>query len=406
MEVRRGRAREWTLLRQLAGNILPFAHWVPTFLLAWLLLTVFGGSAAITVAILAGVALSLSVGTWALFDRYGLFHNAAMRRALRGRLSATLGGNPPQDRCWFVGLATQSHFGWLDTDEDVGYLALYPDRMVYVGDRYSLSVPRTHVLSVERRPVPFYSLIGYTWTVVRFEDSDGEQPLSIRLLSREVDRVLSQQRDANGALWAAVQGWFQETGTSLLLPGGKEGYDEAKAAAEEELSTWLDPVAPESKDDIAQALEQLRHELNPQPPAPVMGVRMSAAPQVLARNVRGLLEDGSDWFLIEAELSRLISCFADPQVFESNHELLLGVFVALRGRAAERGVSLSATPADGGVNADDGLRAEYEAIFAESADSEAESSGWRLLRRQRRIQSLYARRELVRFLVPVVDESE
>ena len=42
----------------------------------------------------------------------------------------------------------------LDTDEDVGYLALYPDRLLYVGDRYTLTLPREQILSVERQAVP------------------------------------------------------------------------------------------------------------------------------------------------------------------------------------------------------------------------------------------------------------
>src|SRR5437762_1755619 len=88
--MRRGKASEWTLLRQLAGNILPYLHWLPTFIVAWILIALFEGSALATVLVLVGVFASLTVGTWALFDRYSMFQNAEMRRALRARLRSSI----------------------------------------------------------------------------------------------------------------------------------------------------------------------------------------------------------------------------------------------------------------------------------------------------------------------------
>ena len=97
--MRRGKANEWTLVRQLAGNILPYLHWLPTFIVAWILIALFEGSALATVLVLIGVFASLTVGTWALFDRYSMFQNAEMRRALRSRLRASIPVLPP-GRSW------------------------------------------------------------------------------------------------------------------------------------------------------------------------------------------------------------------------------------------------------------------------------------------------------------------
>ena len=68
VRLRRGKPNEWTLFRQLAGNVVPFIHWLPTFILAWLLIDVFGGSAFMVLLVLLGVFSSLTFGTWALFD--------------------------------------------------------------------------------------------------------------------------------------------------------------------------------------------------------------------------------------------------------------------------------------------------------------------------------------------------
>src|SRR5262249_57582580 len=84
-------------------------------------------------------------------------------------------------------LATQGHFSLLDTDEDVGYLTLFPDRLIYVGDRINLAVAREDVVGVERRPIPGYSLFGYVWAVVRISDRDTGKTSAIRLLSPDVD---------------------------------------------------------------------------------------------------------------------------------------------------------------------------------------------------------------------------
>lgn len=402
MEVRRRKAREWTLFRQVAGNVLPFAHWLPTFILAWLMIALTGGSAPFTLLVLAGVFASLTVGTWAMFDRFGMFQNAEMRRSLRARLSA-LPEPPPRGRTWFVGMATQAHFGWLDTDEDVGYLSLYPDRLVYVGDRYHLAVPREQVLSVERRPVPFYSLIGYYWTVVRFQDAERGEPNSVRLLSREVDRVLTQQRDANRDLWDGVQIWYQDTANALVLPGGHEALAAARAQAEEEVDAWFAsaPTLEVSSPDLTSALEELRGSVPPPPAADL--ARGERAPQLLTQSVRDLVDAGAPWEETQRALAPLARCFAEAAVFRSNHELLLGVYLALRSRPGATPIEIAPLPPDHALLQDVGLLEEYALVFGEPAaglEVSAAAPAWQGLRQGRRLQALFARRALGELLEP------
>ena len=143
-----------------------------------------------------------------MFDRFGMFQNAEMRRALHSRLGA-LRDPPPADRSFFVGLATHGHISLLDTDEDIGYLTLYHDRVTYLGDQLSFTIPRENVLGVERRAIPIYSLTGHYWTVIRYRDLEKGTETSIRVLSREADRVFTQQPKANRALWESVKAWYE-----------------------------------------------------------------------------------------------------------------------------------------------------------------------------------------------------
>lgn len=396
MEIRRGRASEWNLYRQLAGNLVPFAHWLPTFLVAWLLIRLAGGNPLANGLVLTGVVLSLTFGTWALFDRYAMFQNAAMRRALRPRLFSSLSDPPPADRCWFVGLATQSHFGWLDTDEDVGYLVLFPDRLIYIGDRYSLFIPRPQVLGIDRTPVPFYALLGYYWTVIRFENREGEAT-SVRILSREVDRVLSQQRAANHALWEGVRDWYQETGAALMNPGGHEGTARARQEALQELAQWLEPQSEEPEQESTSSARE----------AAVSGPAAAERPAgqaagALAHQVRELLDSGAEWGKVEPKAAAFLRSMDEPDALRANHELMLGVYLALRRRGDERAALLQPLPGDAALATDEPLTEEYERDFGEpplqgGGDSEAAGSApppWVLLRQGRRLQALFARRAM------------
>lgn len=395
VRLRRGKPSEWTLFRQLAGNVVPFLHWLPTFILAWLLIDVFGGSAFIVLLVLLGVFSSLTFGTWALFDRFGMFQNATMRRALRPRVHSRLPGRETNERSWFVGLATQGYFSLLDTDEDVGYLTLLPDRLTYSGDRLSMAVPREKVLGIERRAIPGYSLFGYHWAVVRFESPRDGEPTAIRLLSRDVDR-LRHQPDATRKLHEALRAWYADTASAMVLPGGHDAYAAAREAARREIDEMLAPPVPEEPEvDLGDRLrdELLLEGVRPfSPPT----ARPSQAPSALAQRAREQIRDGSDWAPIRAELANLLRCLDGAEAFQANYELLLGVYVALRVRAAELRLELEALPPDERLAGDEELAAEYETVFGSTGEEQAPAGSWQSLRRGRRLQALYARRALAR----------
>jgi hypothetical protein len=395
--MRRSKSNEWTFLRQLAGNVLPFIHWLPTFIVAWLLIALFQGSALVSTLVLIGVFTSLTFGTWALFDRYGMFQNATMRRALRSRLKVSL-LDPIGSRPFFVGLATEGHFSLLDTDEDIGYLTLYPDRVTYSGDRINLLIRRADVLSIERRPIPGYSLFGYFWSIIRYQDAETGEPTSIRLLSREVDR-LREQPEANRELWDGLRTWYDETATAMGLSGGADALATARAEALRELNEWLDPSARES---LAEEPSGIREELTlsgslpaAEIPAAMQAPRPDTAPSFVAQQTREMIRDGASWEATEPQVRVLLRCLESAEAFETNYELLLGVFLALRARASELRLELEAVPPDERLAEDQELAAEYARLFHEPPPAEGESEApWRKLRRGRRLQALFARRAL------------
>jgi hypothetical protein len=399
--MRRGKASEWTVFRQLAGNVLPFIHWLPTFLVAWILLAVFQGSAVITALVLIGVFASLTLGTWALFDRYNMFHNAAMRRALRPRLRAAV-TEPATSRSWFVGMATEGHFSLLDTDEDVGYLSLHPDRLTYVGDQISLVVQRKDVLGIERQPIPGYGLFGYKWAVIRFNDAETGQSSSLRLLSREVDR-LSQQPEANRQLWEALRTWYSDLTTAFALEGGTDALAAARAEAVRELRDWLEPpVSEPASAEPAGTLRTIttREELAVGPAATdALMAGSGAAATFVAEQAREMIRGGADWDAVRSQLVILRRCLEDAETFRCNYEVLVGVYLVLRERASEFQVQVDELPLGDALLQAPELVDEYAAVFPEAKAGEEETeAAWRALRRGRRMQALSARQALRRLL--------
>lgn len=396
VRLRRGKASEWTLFRQLAGNVVPFLHWLPTFILAWLLIDLFGGSAFVVLVVLLGVFSSLTFGTWALFDRFGMFQNAAMRRAMRPRVTAQISGYGTNDRTWFVGLATQGYFSLLDTDEDIGYLTLFPDRLTYSGDRLSMAVPRDKVLGIERRAIPGYSLFGYHWAVVRFESPQDGEPTAIRILSRDVDR-LRHQPEATRKLYESLQAWYADTASAMVLPGGHDAYAAAREEALREINDLLEPPPPAEPPETELG-DRLRDELlEGVRPAPAAIPRPSAAPSALAQRVREQVRDGADWVSVRADLATLLRSLESAETFQTNYELLLGIYVALRARAGELRLELPTIPSDERLAEDLELGAEYRTVFGPTeGEAEAPAGSWQALRRGRRLQALFARQALGR----------
>ena len=100
----------------------------------------------------AGVA-----AMWIAVNFLGLYGNSKMRRELGRRIGDGKGGVYPN--LPFVGCATPTYAGWLDPHEDVGFLRLEADRLVFQGDRLELVLMKADVTTVRYRP-NVHTLVG------------------------------------------------------------------------------------------------------------------------------------------------------------------------------------------------------------------------------------------------------
>src|SRR5262249_21767988 len=99
-------------------------------------------------------------------------------------------------------------------------------------------------------------------------------------------------------------------------------------------------------------------------------VRADGAASHLARQLRDMIRDGAQWEALRPPFEALLRCMDSPDEMQANSELLLGVYVALRGRAGELRIHLAALPPDHEMQQDEELAAEYQASFAEPAAPE------------------------------------
>lgn len=139
------RGTVWTKRRQWIGNLLPLMVGLPPLLLAGFLLwnrKDWGGP--IALACLGPVL------TWLAMNFWGLFENARMKREMETRWKTA--HRPDPIRRYFVGMATPAHSGMLDPHEDVGWLAVYPEKLEFFGDRFRTIVEREKVDQVSWRP--------------------------------------------------------------------------------------------------------------------------------------------------------------------------------------------------------------------------------------------------------------
>ena len=81
---------------------------------------------------------------------WGLFENARMRREMEAKWRAAK--RPEPIRRYFVGMATPAHSGMIDPHEDVGWLAVYPDKLEFFGDRFRTLVERDKIETIRLRP--------------------------------------------------------------------------------------------------------------------------------------------------------------------------------------------------------------------------------------------------------------
>jgi hypothetical protein len=148
----RGKAM-WSTGRKLMGNLIPALIGIPLLAIG---LRVMQNTLAVFGAGLIWMGCGV-VAMWLAVNFVGLFANSQMRRELGTRLRDRRIGSLAGAR--FVGCATPTYAGWLDPHEDVGFLRLESDRLLFLGDRLELVMMKKDVTVVCFRP-NVHTLVG------------------------------------------------------------------------------------------------------------------------------------------------------------------------------------------------------------------------------------------------------
>jgi hypothetical protein len=190
----------WTTYRKLMGNLIGMAA------MAIVVVAGFGLGYGSTFGEKAAIVLVALVVGLIVFHYTGLFQNARMRTAMAKR-AERLPEWEGAER-FFVGYATRGYAGALDPHEDVGWLLLSPDELVFEGERYRFRYPRRGIGRVGRS-FGVHSLVGVSWVSAIAVADDGAAA-SLRFESRDADHIFSLRR-ANLRLRKSLQVW-QQTG--------------------------------------------------------------------------------------------------------------------------------------------------------------------------------------------------
>ena len=107
-------------------------------------------------------------------------------------------------RRYFVGMATPSHVGMIDPHEDVGWLAIYRDQLVFFGDTYRTTIDRSSVKQVVPRPNA-HSMV-FLGGFVSVEGQDFRIAFEIR-----DEPTLWRNSRRNKKLCARLRAWLKGT---------------------------------------------------------------------------------------------------------------------------------------------------------------------------------------------------
>ncbi len=186
----------WTTERKILGNLVPFLCALP--FAAWGLWTI-ARDRAVTPAGVGWLAFGTLVG-WIALSQFGFWDNSRMRRLLEARVHET-------DKRWFVGFASPKFAGVLDAHEDVGFLILGKDVLLFAGDSRRVELPKDCVARVVFRP-NVHSAVGLgRWVSV--EGVVKGKPVRMLLEPRERSSMLGNLR-LSGRLKREIEEWASE----------------------------------------------------------------------------------------------------------------------------------------------------------------------------------------------------
>jgi hypothetical protein len=170
-------SKVWTPRRRVLGNLIPAIFWLPP--------AVFGVLQIVVKGQLIGLGLwSLIASTvlgWLSINQFGFFENRKMRAQLEKLLESD--GRAFKGDQVFVGFATPKFSSMVDAHEDVGFLRLFPDKLVFLSDSRNVEVLKADLTGVRFR-ANVHSVLGLgRW--VSIEGKVGEQPIRLLLEPRE-----------------------------------------------------------------------------------------------------------------------------------------------------------------------------------------------------------------------------
>lgn len=165
----------------------------------------YGDAPGVAVVIVALILTGL--GLYLGHQKVFLYGNSSLRRRLAAALERRLGRNPDDGVAWFVGFAQGATIDpmSLETDHDIGFLSLDPQKMTYVGDTVAFELWRQQIyeISLQRQGIPiiwdFGTRIRIRWAdqygranAFTFERREGSSKREVRGRNKELTDILQQ----------------------------------------------------------------------------------------------------------------------------------------------------------------------------------------------------------------------
>lgn len=188
-------ASVWNARRKWLGNLIPGVVFLVPFSYGLYLAL---QSQQVPIQAYMWMAAAVLCGYFAL-NTWGLYQNSQMRTEMRKRVKA-----PPF--AIFVGFATPGFASALDPHEDVGFLWVEDEKLIVMGELYSIVIDRVDIARVSFSP-NVHTILGLGgWSVV--EGAIGSDPFKLKIEPRQKDTLFGNLRIAK-KLRAALRAWLE-----------------------------------------------------------------------------------------------------------------------------------------------------------------------------------------------------
>lgn len=189
--------RVWSLRLQVLSNVLPVIPFFPfPFIAVWL-----ESHGYMEVAVVVWVASPLVL--WSSINFLALAFNESIKRRLKPLAFSMQSG--PVMRTWFVGFALPHRRQMIHPHYDVGWLQLYSDEIVFVGERERTGLKKSEITGIGFS-ANIHTLLGLgRWMVIDGRTSTGRVRLLIE--PRECRTLLGNLR-LGKRMVAEIRRWW------------------------------------------------------------------------------------------------------------------------------------------------------------------------------------------------------